>query len=88
VTAQTGAAGGHAAEQREVGEAQRLKAPDALRIGLVNAGVPAENFQAAVSERAAVLDIVSGGRLEFGTGRSARIRRAASSSLNKVAFSV
>ena len=46
---------GQARATEMIFEAQRLKAPDALRIGLVNAAVPAENFQAAVSERAAVL---------------------------------
>jgi enoyl-CoA hydratase/carnithine racemase len=36
-------------------EAQRLKAQDALRIGLVNAALPPDSFQASVSERAAAL---------------------------------
>src|SRR5260370_5272964 len=43
-----------------------------IRVGNgINVCVPQFNSAIHLAERAAVLDIVSGGRLEFGTGRSA-----------------
>ena len=46
---------GQARATEMIFEAKRLRAQDALRIGLVNAAFPPESFQAAVSERAAAL---------------------------------
>lgn len=46
---------GQARATEMIFEAQRLRAPEAVRIGLVNAALPPEGFQAAVSERASAL---------------------------------
>jgi enoyl-CoA hydratase len=43
---------GQARATEMIFEAVRLKAPDALRIGLINAALPAEHFQEAALERA------------------------------------
>lgn len=46
---------GQARATEMIFEAKRLRAQDALRIGLVNAAFPPESFQAAVADRAAAL---------------------------------
>ena len=46
---------GQARATEMIFEAVRLKAPDALRIGLIQAGIPPEGFQQAVTQRAQVL---------------------------------